>query len=118
MPDKAKLLFAADNRRVKISIPRGSHWDMPPHWHTSDEAECISLVGLQSRIIISTAQTYGSGSRTPSPGPDPYYFVHGKRISWMAVETDRRVWACEANWAVELEVPDQGLYRNVSIFMA
>jgi len=110
-PKQADLVFSSDPALITVSIPRGSQWRMPLHWHFGDTLGCISVKGLTGNLHVYWADERGSCDRL---GAGTFLFKPGKVESWNSARDSRPGGSCTEDWSVAFVVPDQNLYRSVS----
>lgn len=112
-PDEATLSFSSDSTTVSITIPWGSRWRMPLHWHADDALDCLSVRCLSGHLRVFRANKYASGDFLKRSRSSAVTFEPGKSVAWCSAKTQRDLRTCTEDWAVEFVVADHALYRNV-----
>lgn len=104
-----------DSARVLVTIPQGSQWWMPLHWHPSRTLGCVSVRCLSGHVRVFQGNDKGSGERSISPKSRAVRFQPAQMVAWASPGTVRHCKGCKEAWSVEIVVADPNLYRNVSI---
>lgn len=109
-PQAVTLQFPAD-RPIRISVPKGTRWSMPLHWHFHGTG-CISLKCIDGPLNIYYAWgPEGSCNQVCGPGSEKT-FRPGDRMAFNCSRRDKNTRVSLFPLMVDLDA-DHSVWRNV-----